>query len=157
MKDLMIDKKTVLTAYRNGELREKQLLKQLFGAEVFNAKITDRIKTFEDALEETGRPDVPEFSDVPEDLRPYFQEQYKAIVVTEALNEGWQADYNDGNQKKWLPWLKSTPSGFAFHAAHYAFSTPHAGHAARLCLKSDELAAYVGKQFTDIHAGIIKK
>ncbi|MCL2651558.1 MAG: hypothetical protein FWD60_11115 [Candidatus Azobacteroides sp.] len=50
-------------------------------------EVTERIKTFEDALKETGRPDVPEFSDVPEDLRDYFKAQYKEIVITDALNE----------------------------------------------------------------------
>ncbi|MDR0231594.1 MAG: hypothetical protein LBI82_05685 [Dysgonamonadaceae bacterium] len=157
MKTLNISKKTVLDAYRTEELREKQLLEKLFGAEIFSEKVTDRIKTLQDAIEETGRPEVPAFSDVPEDLRPYFQEQYKAIVVTEALNEGWEADYNDGNQKKWMPWLKASLSGFAFGDTYCVRSDPAAGRAARLCLKSDELAAYVGKQFTDIHAGIITK
>jgi hypothetical protein len=145
-------KKEILTAYRNGELREKTLLEELFGREIFNEKITDRIKTFEDALDETGRPTTPKFNDVPEDMREWFQSLYKAAVFTEAINEGWKADYNDGNQRKWLPWFYTAgPSGFAFDASGYASSAPYAGYAARLCLKSEELATYAGKQFKDIY------
>jgi hypothetical protein len=31
------------------------------------------IKSFEDAVKATGRPDTPDFSNVPEDLREYFE------------------------------------------------------------------------------------
>jgi hypothetical protein len=149
--NLSISKKDARTAYKNADSEGKELLEQLLGREVFSEKITDRIKTFEDALEETGRPDVPDFKDAPEDLRPYFQAQYKALIIAEALNEGWVADYRDGDQRKWFPWFCVSPSGFAFYATGYGFSTPSAGRAARLCLKSENLATYSGKQFEDIY------
>lgn len=76
--------------------------------------VTERVKTFEDAMAETGRPAVPEFSDVPEDLRDYFKAQYKMVVIAEALNEGWKADWTDGSQKKWFSWFFVSSSGFAF-------------------------------------------
>ena len=155
---LTVCKKSARTAYKNADSGGKKLLETLFGENVFSEKITDRIKTLEDALEETGRPDVPEFKDAPEDLREYFQCQYKAIVIAEALNEGWEANYDDSSQKKWFPWFKTNdPSGFAFSAAYCACSHPEAGGAARLCLKSKELADYVGKQFKGIYKGIILK
>lgn len=158
MKTLNINRKNALEAYRNADSDGKALLENLFGTEVFSGKITDRIKTLEDALDETGRPNTPAFADVPEDLREYFKSQYDAIVITEALNEGWKADYSDGDQRKWLPWFNTlSPSGFAFGDASYVYSTPGAGRAARLCLKNDTLATYVGKQFTEVHKGIILK
>jgi hypothetical protein len=95
---------------------------------------------------------------VPEDMREWFQSLYNAAVFTEAINEGWKADYNDGNQKKWLPWFNSiSPSGFEFDSASYESSNPFSGYAARLCLKDEALAIYSGKQITGIHEGIIKK
>jgi hypothetical protein len=120
-------------------------------------KITDRIKTFEDALKETGRPDVPDFKDVPEDLRPHFQAQYKAVVIAEALNEGWTPNYRSEMQCKWSPWFCVIPSGFAFNGADYEYSLPTMGSAARLCFKSEELATYAGRQFTDIYERLILK
>ncbi|MDR0658829.1 MAG: hypothetical protein LBG18_07865 [Mediterranea sp.] len=155
--NLSISKKNARIAYKNADSCGKELLEHLLGREVFSEKITDRIKTFENALEETGKPNVPEFKDVPEDLREYFQYQYKAIVIAEALNEGWEADYKDSSQRKWYPWFYISPSGFAFHDSGYVFTYPSAGRAARLCLKSEELADYAGKQFKDIYEGIILK
>lgn len=158
MKTLNISKTAVVSAYRNGELREKQVLEQLFGTDIFNEKITDRIKTLEDAFDETGRPTTPEFADVPEDLREYFKAQYNAIVVAEALNEGTKMDYRDGEQRKWLPWFNVLRrAGVSFDGAAFGYSSAGAGRAARLCLKSEALAKYAGTQFPEIHEGIITK
>ena len=121
-------------------------------------EVTERIKTFEDAQKETGRPDVPELSDVPEDLRDYFKAQYKAVVITEALNEGWKADWKNENQEKYIPWFwTKSPSGFAFDVACYGYSTPRAGDASRLCFRTRALAKYAGEQFLDIWKDLIFK
>lgn len=158
MKTLNINRKNALDAYRNADANGRELLEHLFGAELFNGSITDRIKTLEDAIEETGRPNTPEFADVPEDLREYFKAQYNAIVVAEALNEGTKMNYRDGEQRKWLPWFNVlSPAGVSFHDAYYEYSAAIAGRAARLCLKSEALAKYAGQQFPEIHEGIITK
>jgi hypothetical protein len=120
-------------------------------------EVTERIKTFEDAQRETGRPDVPEFENLPEDLRDYFKAQYKMIVIAEALNEGWKADWSNSNQKKWFPWLYMSSSGFAFGGTVYSYSNTVAGNGSRLCLKSGELATYAGKQFIEILDVILLK
>lgn len=110
--------------------------------------ITDRIKTVEDARKETGRPEI-DFSFLPEDMREYFQELYDAIVIIEALNEGWKPDW-DNYEYKWLPWFLMSPSGFAFDVSRYAFSVADASSGSRLRLKSEELSNYMAKQFPDI-------
>lgn len=158
MKTLNINRKNALDAYRNADANGRELLEHLFGAELFNGSITDRIKTLEDAIEETGRPNTPEFADVPEDLREYFKAQYNAIVVAEALNEGTKMNYRDGEQRKWLPWFNVlSPAGVSFDATDCEYSDAYAGRAARLCLKSEALAKYAGQQFPEIHEGIITK
>jgi len=120
-------------------------------------KVTERIKTFEDAQKETGRQDVPDFSNVPEDLRAYFEAQYKTIVIAEALNEGWKANWEDDSQKKWFPWFYMSSSGFVFSDTYCDYSIATAGNGSRLCFKSDELATYAGKQFVEIWKDIILK
>lgn len=158
MKTLNINRKNALDAYRNADANGRELLEHLFGAELFNGSITDRIKTLEDAIEETGRPNTPEFADVPEDLREYFKAQYNAIVVAEALNEGTKMNYRDGEQRKWLPWFNVlSPAGVSFYDTNCGYSIAYAGRAARLCLKSEALAKYAGQQFPEIHEGIITK
>ena len=49
------------------------MLENLYGKEIFaNQNVMDRIKTFEDAMEETGRKGAPDFSDLPKDMRRHF-------------------------------------------------------------------------------------
>ncbi|MDR1938262.1 MAG: hypothetical protein LBQ73_07175 [Tannerellaceae bacterium] len=159
MKDLIISKKRVLEAYNKNRdfVGFRAQLEELFGADIFSEKITDRVKTLEDAFEETGRPATPEFNDVPEDMRDWFKALYNGAVYIEALNEGWKADYTNGNERKWFPWFNVSLSGFAFRDALFGYSAPTAGYAARLCLKSCDLAEYAGNNITDVYEKIIKK
>jgi hypothetical protein len=149
--ELKVSKVNALKAHKSADKDGKLLLENLYGKEVFqNQDVRDRIKTFEDALVETGRPNVPDFSDVPEDMRAYFVAQYKMSVIAEALNEGWTPDWNNGNERKWRVWFIMSPSAFAFDDSFYDYSTADAGSGSRLCFKSEALAIYCAKQFLDI-------
>jgi hypothetical protein len=119
-----------------------------------------KIKSLEEALQVTGRPAVPEFADVPADMREYFQNQYKAIVIAEAINDGWKADWTDGDQKKWIPYFYisgASASGFVFVDSLYYSSNANAGYASRLCFESANAAKWAGENFTEIFANIILK
>ena len=113
-------------------------------------EITEKIKTYEDALKETGRPDVPDMSAFPEDMRKHFTALYKMVVIVEALNEGWKPDWNNTNERKCFPWFWMSPSSFAFGDSCCDCGFAAAGSGSRLRLKSYELADYCGKQFEDI-------
>jgi len=119
--------------------------------------VTEMIKSFEDAQKATGRPNVPDFSNVPEDLRDYFIALYKMAIISEALNGDWKADYNDSSQPKYYPWFWLSCAGFVFDGTYYYFSTAHAGNASRLCFKTREIAKYAGEQFLSIWTDIITK
>lgn len=149
--ELKVSKVNALKAHRGADKDGKLLLENLYGKEVFqNQDVRDRIKTFEDALAETGRPNVPDFSDVPEDMKAYFVAQYKMSVIAEALNEGWTPNWNNSNEYKWRLWFIMSPSAFAFHRSRYRNSFASSGGGSRLCFKSEELATYCAKQFLDI-------
>lgn len=113
-----------------------------------NKKITDLVKTFDDARKLTGRPDVPDFSNLPTDMRKHFEAQYKMIVITEALNEEWIPDWDNHNEYKYYPWFKMSPSSFAFRVSDYGIAV--AGSGSRLKFRTCELAEYAAKQFIDI-------
>ena len=115
-------------------------------------EIIEKIKTYEDALQATGRPDVPDFSALPEDMRKHFTALYKMVVIVEALNEGWKPDVCDSKVCRWFPWFtpKGSPSSFAFNDSFCDYEDANAGSGSRLALKSYELADYCGKQFEDI-------
>ena len=119
--------------------------------------IKERVKSFEDALAVTGRPALPDFSNVPADLRDYFEAQYKVVVIAEALNERWTPDWTDHDQEKWFPWFHHpvSSSGFVFNGTFYYYSAAGAGYGSRLCFKDSDLAEYAGKQFTELYKNFI--
>lgn len=111
---LNVDKKNALKAWREADNKGKQMLENLYGKEIFaNQNVMDRIKTFEDAMEETGRKGVPDFSDLPKDMRRHFIALYKMEVITEALNEGWKADWDNSDENKYYPYFIMSPSSLA--------------------------------------------
>jgi hypothetical protein len=148
---LKVSKVNALKAWRGTDKDGRLLLENLYGEKVFqNQDVRDRIKTFEDACAETGRPNVPDFSDVPKDMRAYFVAQYKMSVIAEALNEGWTPDWDNDNERKWRPWFIMEKAGFRFYYSYYRCSFADAGGGSRLCFKSKELSIYCAEQFLPV-------
>lgn len=117
-----------------------------------------KITTFAEILEVTGRPAVPEFNELPEDLRAQHQNHYMQICIAEAANDGIRVDWNDSSQNKYLPWFYfGSPSGFSFDASCYRDSLATAGDASRLCFLKRDHAAHAGKTFPDIYKDALTK
>ena len=79
---------------------------------------------------------------------------YSLKVIAKALNEGWEPDWSNKNQKKWYPWFKVTGTnhaGLSFSAANNAVSTTSALFSSRLRFKTGELAEYAGQQFIKLY------
>ena len=116
--------------------------------------ITECIKTFEDARMATGRPNAPDFTNIPEDLRSYFDSQYRMAVITEALNEGWQPDWANNSEYKYFPWFSMSRRGLVFDGTCCWCTNAVAGGRSRLCFKTKALAKYAGEKFIDIWRNI---
>ena len=124
-------------------------------------KITDKVKTFEDACKVLGiKKTVPDFSTLPisEEHQKSFAAYYKLIIIIKALNENWEPNWDDETEKKWYPYFKMKSnnggcggSGFGFSTTTYGSWYTLASCGSRLCFKSSELAEYAGKQFTSIY------
>ena len=110
----------------------------------------------------------------------------KLRIITTALNEGWKPKFTEDEQR-WYPWhylwieselakksddwkadrhlimigdkYQSEYAGLAFAHSDYAASSMVATVGSRLCLKSEALATYCGKQFISLWADfcLIKK
>jgi len=117
----------------------------------------ESIKTVEDALNATGMPATPEFNEVPEEMKDYFKAVYEAVAITKALVQGWKADWNDSNQRKWYPWFRMSSGGFVFDGTFCDRSYAYAGCASRLCFPTEEIAEYAGRQSTEVYSRIILK
>lgn len=115
------------------------------------------ITTFEELLEASGLPAVPEFNEVPENMREHFQNHYKQIVAAYAANEGKKLDWRNPDQRKYLPWFVFSPSGFSFGGTDFYDSLANAGDASRLCYVNRDRAAHVARICPDIFENSLTK
>lgn len=181
----------VQEAFRNaGSNPEIQtLLRTLYGdaVEVDNRPITERIKSFEDALDElevraangdnTAKMLYDDWHNVTtdsDDLIAFL----KLRIVCAALNEGWEPKHTE-DEVRYYPWhwlytqdelndmreeekinrcmlptgeYQTEFAGFGFASSNYAPSDTNAYLGSRLCLRSEQLAVYCGKQFIKLWA-----
>lgn len=112
-----------------------------------STKITDRIKTFQDALNELGI-DEDDFNESCEDLEIDEIAYRKIKIIVRALNEGWKPDYSNSSEYKYYPYfLYNKVSGFGFFYSGFDHDCSIARSGARLVFKSRELSDYAGKIF----------
>lgn len=181
----------VQEAFRNaGSNPEIQtLLRTLYGdaVEVDNRPVTERIKSFEDALDElevraangdnTAKMLYDDWHNVTtdsDDLIAFL----KLRIVCAALNEGWEPKHTE-DEVRYYPWhwlytqdelndmreeekinrcmlptgeYQTEYAGFGCAGSDGAPSSAGADFGSRLCLRSDDLAVYCGKQFIKLWA-----
>lgn len=120
-------------------------------------KITDKIKSFEDACKHLGlNPnDLPVVDMLPEKDRKSIIAFYKLTIIIRALNEGWEPDWSNWDEWKYYNWFyvekgeDQRSSGFRCNAAVYA--SAGTGTGSRLCFKNTELAKYAAEQFKELY------
>lgn len=171
----------VKAAFNTADESGKKLLLALFpelssetAQKADNRPVTERIKTFEDAMLELGEehPFVKEWH-LGENLSPDLEAYLQLRVIVAALNEGWEPQFTE-DEERYYPWhwlytrkeidnmeaselkkrnMVSTEkyqTDYAGFACAYSINAPSHSDArigSRLCLKSDALAEYCGKQF----------
>lgn len=186
METLNIEKEKAINAYQQGSEEQKKVLEQLFGKETFRPKmVTDRIKTFNDALKELGPNHilVKEYNVIKNSKTTYNTKLYSQLcVITAALNEGWRPKFVEG-EKRYFPYFrlysaeeirqmsKEEKSRVVYRSSDYAhayggvsYASAYNGSAyvsayigARLAFKTNELAKYAGKQFLKLYAYYLLK
>ena len=155
MQTLKIDANKAKQLYPNASAEFKAMLEDSFTKDFFSQKITDRVKTLDDACRVLG---ISQFSLLPsitnnglEDDTDSIQAYCKLIIIARALNEGWVPDWSDNNQYKYFPWFDEKEPGFGLSCSVYVSWRTGATVGSRLCYKTMELAEYAGKQFNDIY------
>ena len=162
----------VLEAYEKCDDYGKEILEGIFGKEAFSVNITDKIKTFVDAVEILGinNQKVKDYLDL--DNRKCAKDIIafaRLKIIAEALNEGWKPKYDilDGNyytsfdfiteeeyeklneneKKKCLEFsLQDKEIKIAIVSSKLSVTCE--GY--KLAFKSRELAEYCGQQFINI-------
>lgn len=153
---------------------------KVFGEDTFKPKdIMERVKTFEDACHELGIEPDKWLQDKAElGFEPDVIAYMKLRIICKALNEGWEPQFTE-DEWRYYPWFtlwtedelseksdewktdrhlistgeyQTDYAGLAYAYSNYAPSLTAAYFGSRLCLKSDTLAVYCGKQFINIWA-----
>lgn len=106
-----ISKRDLLAAYDDAGSDGKALLEKLYGKAIFAKDITERVKTFEDALEVLGEVHcfVSEYntlvnSGLIHSLSPDLVAYLKLRIITAALNEGWEPQFTV-DEYRYFPWF----------------------------------------------------
>lgn len=141
--------------------------------------VTERIKTFEDAIRELGEnhPLVKEWTVLGQNLSPDLEAYLRLRIITAALNEGWEPQFTKG-ERRWYFWYglitkeqydklsaedksrvvgrggsnAGAYGGLVYAHADNAPSYSNSNIGSRLAFKSEKLAAYAGRQFAEIYA-----
>ena len=114
--------------------------------------ITDKIKTFEDACQALNLDPthLPIVDLLPEKDRKSIIAYYKLTIIIRALNEGWEPNWQDEDEKKFYNYFYyHSVSGFVCSNASYSHASTSFG--SRLCFNSRYLAVYALSQFKDLY------
>lgn len=179
MSEVKISKENLIKSYNEADKATKKTLEAIFGKDMFQPKnIMARVRTFNDACRELGdeHPFVKEWH-LGENLSPNLEAYLQLRIVVAALNEGWEPKFTE-DEVRWYPWfwlytqkeldemsveekkerrmmdvrgrVSERYAGFGYARSINAPSAASARIGSRLCLKSEELATYCGKQFIDL-------
>ena len=174
------------TARNTNDYGTLHALESLFGIDFFKPKdIKERIKTFDDAIQELGEehPYVKAYREWmkvrlanQKDIEAYL----KLRIIAAALNEGWEPKFTK-DEWRYFPWFyiyskeeleemdeeersrvvgraynnANANGGLAYACAFLASSNSYSSYGSRLAFKSEELAVYCGQQFIDIWVDFI--
>lgn len=123
--------------------------------------VTDRIKSFEDAVEELNiktygdayrllKMNRKMFADTPIELCD--DPNLRRCIIAKALQEDWEADWTDGKPKWWCYFeYDEKTSGFGFSSTNFDFWGTCTAVGSRLSFPNETLAKYFGKNFTKEH------
>ena len=116
------------------------------------------IKTFEDGCKKLSinPANLPDCSMLPELHRKALLAHTKLIIIAQALNDGWQPNWNNWKEYKYYPWFDinstpETPSGSGLSCDDYGRTYTGTAVGSRLCYKSREIAKYAGVQFLELY------
>ena len=112
-----------------------------------------KIKTFEDACTAKGiSATLPDVSAFPEKHRKAILAFFMLTIVVEALNDGWEPNWNDEYEYKYYPWFdmrSAAGSGFSASLCGRVGTITTVG--SRLCFKTREHAQHTAKHFEALY------
>lgn len=118
-----------------------------FGDECFKENSFKEIKTVEDACQAI---ELTQKSLLNSELTSDEINYRRLKVVAKAINQGWEPDWNNTNQRKWWPYFNMS-SGFGFSYSFCGYANTPAYVGSRLCFETEEKSNYAGTQFLELY------
>ena len=107
------------------------------------------VLTFEDACNKLNIPNqLPDVSSFPPKYRNKQIALYKLTIIIEALNDGWQPNWEDLMEHKYWNWF-SMDGGFSYYSPRYRSTNTSVPSA--LCFKTENIAQYTSLRFIDLY------
>jgi hypothetical protein len=140
---LSAKKADVIKGYHSLDEKGQSVLKAIFGSETFSQKITDQVKSFEDACTMKGLDPAAVVKQWEEKgYEPHEIAGKKIELFIQVVNEGWVPDWSNSRESKWTPWFEYKNGELVYLSAYYWYSSTVVS--SRLCLRSSELAKHAG-------------
>lgn len=111
------------------------------------------IKSYSDACKALGiKPLADEvFNAFPKAERENVKAYHQLTVITRAINEGWQPDWSNREERKYEPYMYTNSAGLAFARTDYSPSYTHASIGSRLCFRDYERATFAVNTFEELY------
>lgn len=109
------------------------------------------IKSYEDACKALGLKPIADevFNAFQQEDRRTMAAYHKLAVITCAINEGWQPDWSNRNERKYEPYMYTNSAGLASANSLHAPSLTATYLGSRLCFRDYERAAFAVETFGD--------
>lgn len=145
-KPLMMEEDTAKRQYQTADPELKQILIESFGEEFFKEKITDRVKSFNDAvsiLKIDSRMQISGIN-VDQKINLIVFAYIKAIIIARALNEGWEANFRNNVELKYYISYDALSGTFGVAACSYNVPIN------TIYFKNNKLARYFIETFPEL-------
>lgn len=145
---LKLDLENAKEAYKKGSADIKKFLEDCH-PEHFKGDVKEKVTSYESSCKLLGvtPKTLSQFEQLfdKDDAKRQFS-RHKIATGIKAINDGWVADFENENQRKYYNWQYNKNSGFSFHCVcHYFFCLAGSD----LYIESEEKAKIIQKVFKD--------
>ena len=113
----------------------------------------EKIKSYEAACKALGLKPISDevFNAFQKEDRKTMAAYHKLAVITRAINEGWQPDWSNRDERKYEPYMYTNSAGLAYANTHYAPSNTVTNIGSRLCFRDYERATFAVETFGELY------
>lgn len=112
-----------------------------------------KIKNYEDACKALGLKPIADevFNAFQQEDRRTMAAYHKLAVITRAINDGWQPDWSNHDERKYEPYMCTNSAGLAYATSYPAPSYTSTLIGSRLCFRDYERAVFAVETFGKLY------